>query len=184
MKTKYFMFLWFVRLMVIQAALSTSLAAQGAPFRVRPSLALGLDKAYGSIQGGANGHARIGVSFESVEHTPSVQLEASYYRSLVSTRTGSRKCPGCGTSREAAHEAGGLIASCQWNLRGSPGGPYLIGGLGGYALSPGGVGAVAVEVGVGTRRPQSGLYSDFRYVRLESRSGSGSLLAVVVGYRL
>lgn len=171
------------------ACLSTaSVDARGASPQLRPSLALGTTNYHGDFNIGEVGVlARLSLGLESVDHPISAQLEANYQR-FIAKEHPCPACPDCTCPPESQSEVAGIVASSQWNLRGAPGGPYLLGGLGGYVVYPrrGGTGrgALGFELGAGARGKGSSLFSELRYVRLQNSSSGASLVGVVLGYRL
>lgn len=180
------------RNLIIAAAVvfisTSSVEAQDASPQLRPSLALGTTNYHGDFNIGEVGVlARLSLGLESVGYPISAQLEANYHR-FAAKKQPCPQCPDCICPPESRSEVAGVVASGQWNLHGAPGGPYLLGGVGGYAVFPRrdqrGRGALGFELGAGARGRGSSLLSELRYVRLQNSSSGASLVELVLGYRL
>ena len=172
----------------VAGVLPSSLDAQDSSVRVRPGLSLGVTNYRGDFSLGVMGkQAGLALSFESAAHPIGVQLEATYHR-FASEEQPCPLCLGCPCREGSQSEAVGIAATSQWNVRGSPGGSYMLGGLGAYTiLQPGdarGRAAIGLELGAGVRGPGAGFFSEIRCLRLQGGSSAGWLLGVDLGYRL
>ena len=163
------------------------LCAQSTWLHPRVALSARLSTYAGNFDvAGVGALARVALRFESTRKPLSAQFEGAYHHFTVFTQA-CPACPGCGCSPEAPPSHVWTVrASCQWHLRGVPGGLYATGGLGAYTSvsapgQPSGA-AIGYDLGLGLRRAGRGLFVEARYVRLNNEPTTAWLLPLSLGF--